>query len=394
VASDTRMAAAGGLPSGLDLRDPDEVCHDLVGKLRAMLGILEGSQTLSKEKKENIKATLRESERHALGLKATFRRLYRGPASDQASRVAPGSDPSPGLEELRADMKEMKTMIAAIIAKTPETPATPTPLWSKVAAKPRSKSTFPLIVKPVGTDPEDLVIDTAFEDDLSMAIDPMGNHLHILKSRRTKEGVLLEFETQDGRDQAKALLKPEAFKTSTPLKMKPKLIIYDLKDGDLEDFDAFMSVVTSQGGMPPELEEDLKHTTLRFKMKARIEGQFHAVIEVTPSLFKWFIGRGRIYHDMESHRVSKFVSSGQCFRCLSFGHLQRECPGPERCRKCSGDGHKSMNCNNRGACFLCKEFNLKFEGNKKRDINHGPCDKKCPSLIRMLSLAEQRTDYG
>jgi hypothetical protein len=47
----------------------------------------------------------------------------------------------------------------------------------------------------------------------------------------------------------------------------------------------------------------------------------------------------------------------RCFRCMGFGHLARNCTGPDRsklCRKCGGDGHFANDCAKPVKCMLCK----------------------------------------
>ena len=51
------------------------------------------------------------------------------------------------------------------------------------------------------------------------------------------------------------------------------------------------------------------------------------------------------YFDFRRRRVEDYSPRGprQCFRCQAFGHLARDCTGPERCKKCAGD-HDSRKC--------------------------------------------------
>lgn len=48
----------------------------------------------------------------------------------------------------------------------------------------------------------------------------------------------------------------------------------------------------------------------------------------------------------------------RCFRCMGFGHLARNCDGPDRtnsCRRCGREGHMARDCKNKPKCMLCKE---------------------------------------
>jgi len=46
-------------------------------------------------------------------------------------------------------------------------------------------------------------------------------------------------------------------------------------------------------------------------------------------------------------RLSDQKSKSRCFRCLAFGHMARDCSGPDRtlcCRRCGEADHRAANC--------------------------------------------------
>lgn len=63
-----------------------------------------------------------------------------------------------------------------------------------------------------------------------------------------------------------------------------------------------------------------------------------------------------------------------CYRCLEYGHLARNCEGPDRsklCRWCGDEGHKAQDCNNKQRCLICKDKS------RNRHATGGP---KCPAF--------------
>lgn len=67
------------------------------------------------------------------------------------------------------------------------------------------------------------------------------------------------------------------------------------------------------------------------------------------------IGRVRIGWTMCKLREVKRTS--QCFRCLDFGHMAKDCKNEDRskkCRRCGEEGHFARSCRNSPRCMLCK----------------------------------------
>lgn len=72
-----------------------------------------------------------------------------------------------------------------------------------------------------------------------------------------------------------------------------------------------------------------------------------------------------------------------CYRCQEFGHLARNCKGPDRsklCRRCGEDGHKAQDCKKPPKCLIC--------GNDgRRDhVTGGP---KCRAFKQAMSSKSQ-----
>jgi len=83
-------------------------------------------------------------------------------------------------------------------------------------------------------------------------------------------------------------------------------------------------------------------------MRTHFGGAQSAVVLAPASLVRDLLAAARIKIGMVSCRVRIPVRRvTRCYRCLSFGHLSKECKGPDRttcCRRCGEDGHKAISC--------------------------------------------------
>ncbi|XP_014217572.1 zinc finger protein GIS2-like [Copidosoma floridanum] len=64
-------------------------------------------------------------------------------------------------------------------------------------------------------------------------------------------------------------------------------------------------------------------------------------------------------------RVHQKFTVERCFRCLGFGHIARQCVGPDRtgvCWRCGEKGHVARNCSKKEvSCFLCENVVPKLD---------------------------------
>lgn len=77
--------------------------------------------------------------------------------------------------------------------------------------------------------------------------------------------------------------------------------------------------------------------------------------------------------------LSLFQQPEMCFRCQEFGHLARNCKGPDRsklCRRCGEDGHKAQSCRKPPKCLICKNEECRDH------VTGGP---KCPAFKQAVS---------
>lgn len=61
-------------------------------------------------------------------------------------------------------------------------------------------------------------------------------------------------------------------------------------------------------------------------------------------------------------RIRRKIKAAQCFKCLEYGHMAKNCKGEDRsnlCRKCCKIGYKAKECTEQVRCILCQEKGIK-----------------------------------
>ncbi|XP_062713362.1 uncharacterized protein LOC134290278 [Aedes albopictus] len=80
-----------------------------------------------------------------------------------------------------------------------------------------------------------------------------------------------------------------------------------------------------------------------------------------------------------------------CFKCLEYGHLARDCKGPDRsklCRRCGEEGHKAQDCRKSPKCLICANT---------ENSNHPTGGRRCPAFKQLLlrqAVVEQNCDVA
>ncbi|KAG8239144.1 hypothetical protein J437_LFUL018555 [Ladona fulva] len=81
-----------------------------------------------------------------------------------------------------------------------------------------------------------------------------------------------------------------------------------------------------------------------------------AIVEMEDQGAISLLNKGRIKTRWVYCQIRKRIIVTCCHKCLGYGHMKRDCTGPDRtdvCWKCGNKGHKAVQCKNNPSCVLC-----------------------------------------
>lgn len=211
---------------------------------------------------------------------------------------------------------------------------------------------------------------------------PEESKAEVRSLRRTRAGdVLLELgrKTEDKAAfgcALKALLGDSA-KVSVLEKRSP----IEIKDLD---------ELTTPGEVEQAIRRDLPEMTGELKVwltEANQRGLRMAVVDLSETAASSLLKQRHIKVGWVSCRMRLRTVVQRCHRCLSYGHLARNCRGPNRaklCGKCCKEGHVAKDCKAPMNCFLCAE-----KGVEQANLTHVPGSGKCAVFRDALNKAKK-----
>lgn len=114
------------------------------------------------------------------------------------------------------------------------------------------------------------------------------------------------------------------------------------------------------------------------------------IIEVSPSERKLLLRNDRVFLRFSACRFSDHIRVLQCFKCLSFGHVAKDCVSEQICCHCA-ESHAHSDCTKKSMepkCANCIR-------DKRASYDHTAFDtNKCPALIRCIKSKIALINYG
>ena len=275
--------------------------------------------------------------------------------------------------------EEWRTVTRKSARKLPENESKNQANKEKKKRKPKAK-TAAIIIRPKDGKTYAEVLDS-----LKKNVKPEESKADIRSVRKTRAGdVLLELgvKTEDIGGFEKAL--QEVLGTSGDIKTRTARMSLEIRDLDeLANADEIRASLTKELG---EATEPRKVVVLG----ANSRGQKVAIVELGESEAHKLLKTARIKIGWINCRIRERTMVVRCFKCIGYGHVARDCSGPDRkntCYKCGADNHKDKDCPAKSAAWvLCKDMDVTGAG-----LAHFPGTKDCVAFKKALDKAKSKT---
>ena len=206
--------------------------------------------------------------------------------------------------------------------------------------------------------------------------------------RTTRNGLMVIGEDQEEIKKIRNLEEvKKKFKIEEQPKQKPALIIYGVHS-EMSGEEIVEKLIQQNIKDETLLEEAMRETKPKFRTGPRKQERDHIVLETTNKIRLYLVGKSKIFINFERFAIKDFLSIPKCYRCITYGHVEKHCRAPKQlCKYCGKDSHKFEACpdSSKDYCVPCMR--------SKRECK-AMNEDECPSYKAAKDRAISRINYG
>lgn len=212
-------------------------------------------------------------------------------------------------------------------------------------------------------------------------VNPEDAEAEVKAIRQTKSGfVLLELGAKTkNKDEFREALRGALGEGPTVLSLGGRATV------EIRDMDCY----TEAAEVEDALKRDFPGMELsKLSIYSSSREQKVAVLEIDERSAHRLIDRGKIKIGWVLCRVRERAMVTRCYKCFGYGHVARNCSGPDRsklCYKCQEPGHIAKMCSQKERCMVCLD-----NGINEAKAAHIPGSGKCELYREALQAAKLR----
>ena len=172
------------------------------------------------------------------------------------------------------------------------------------------------------------------------------------------------------------------------LKMNPRLIVYGVPS-EMSSEEIRKELIAQN--LDNDNDVHLKVVYI-YKPKAN-KNYTSCVIEVSPGVRMRLLKNEHIYLRFSACKSADYIRVLQCYKCLSFGHIAKDCKDMPVCGHCT-ESHETKDCNNKQKSPLCCNC-IRTAKKSTCESGHSALDaKKCPIIGNKIKDLISNINYG
>lgn len=179
------------------------------------------------------------------------------------------------------------------------------------------------------------------------------------------------------------------YEVTVPKKRMPKIKIVGLSERLAPEI--IEEKIKCQNNYLESENVSIKVTYVRENKKGR--GSFTAIAEVSANAYRLLMKEEKVNINWDRCKIYDALEVTRCFKCSGFGHKAVQCKSQTACPKCAGE-HLLIECKAKEEeerCVNCSHAVDKLK--MKLDVKHAAWNSACPVLQRKLELEKRKIDF-